>query len=292
MANPNIKSPIWYGFGAAHYTRTPAAGTAYYVTDAANGGDDTNDGLTPNTAFLTITQALTQVTAGANDYIFVFRTTAASETWPIAMDTSYVHLIGTPDQATPTPLILPDEDAHGIVLTAGGCEIAGFNFGGTATDLKANIYCETAQWMNHIHHNFFAWSTESYDCIYLTGAPVQTRINDNYFGCHGFDRYGIYFSSGRINIEDNVFFQEGRIVSGTSAIFGSTDFGGVIRNNVFRCLDSAAGEAITVGGTGLLITGNYAMEGVAATMGNIPFQEDGTNHWGLNYENQTARLPT
>jgi len=292
MANPNIKSPIWYGFGAAHYTRTPAAGTAYYVTDAANGGDDANDGLTPNTPFLTITHALTQCVAGANDYIFVFRVDLAEETWPITISKSYVHLIGTPDQASPTPFIAPQDDNHGIILTAGGVEIAGFNFGATAAHLEACIYCGTAQWMNHIHHNFFAWSTEAYDCIRLEGSPVNTSIHHNYFGLHGFDRYGILASTGRINIENNVFFVAGRIVTGSEGIRASSDFGGVIRNNVFRVPGSLAGEAIHLtGGVGFLVDGNHAMEGVAATASTNPYQEDGTNHWGLNYSNQTAQLP-
>lgn len=287
----NVKSASHYGFGGAHYMKHPTPGDVFYVTDAARGGDNANNGLSPATPFLTITYALTQLTGLRDSYIFVQRTTLASETWPITISQSYLHLIGTPDQASPTPGIAPQDNNHGIVLAAGGIEIAGFLFYDTAANQNACIYCGTAQWMNHIHHNYFAWSSEAYDCIRLENAPVQTSIHDNYFGLHGFDRYGIYFSSGRINIERNVFHVEGRIVSGTCGIYGSSDFGGVIKDNVFRCLDDAQGEAITVGGTGLLVTGNYAMEGSNAAMANNPFQEDGTNHWGLNYDNQTARLP-
>lgn len=293
MANPNVKSPIWYGFGGAHWLKHPMAGTAYYVSNA---GDDANDGLTPNTPFLTITHALTLVSGTEDDYIFVKSVSHADETWPIALDTHYVHLIGDPGAhstgggQTVEPLILADTNNHGIEVTAWGVEIAGFNFGNTVINQKADIHLD-ASWGVHIHHNTFAWSTESYNCILVSNLAVNTSIHDNYFGCHGFSNYAISGSAGRINIECNVFFMQGRIVTGVGAINLGLNFGGVIKDNVFRCRDNAAGEAIIVGGQNGLITGNFAMSGVAANMTNNPYQEDGASHWGLNYDNQTARLP-
>jgi hypothetical protein len=291
----NVKHPGYYGFGGAHYVRHPTPGDVFYVTDAARGGADTNDGLTPATPFLTITYALTQLTGLRDSYIFVQRTTPASETWPIEITQSYLHLIGTPDQASPTPGIMQNTNNHGILLSAGGIEIAGFLFKNDITYLKAGIVCNSAQWMNHIHHNWFAWDGDAYDCIVLSGQPTQTAITDNYFGIHGFTNYAILGTAGggvgRIRIERNVFFQQGRIRTGLKAINLSLDFGGIIRDNVFRCQDNAQGEAITVAGQNGLITGNYAMSGTGAAMGNNPFQEDGTNHWGMNYENGAAQQP-
>jgi len=293
----NVKHPGYYGFGGAHYVKHPTPGDVFYVTDATRGGSDANDGLTPATPFLTITYAMTQLTGLRDSYIFVQRTTPTAETWPITVTQAYLHLIGTPDQASPTPNIQQNTNNHGFVLNAGGIEIAGFIFKNDITYLKAGIYASASQqWMNHIHHNFFAWDGDCYDCIVLENQQCQMSIHDNYFGMHGFTNYGILGTAGggtsRINIERNVFFQQGRIRTGLKAINISLDFGAVIRDNVFRCQDNAAGEAITVAGQNGLITGNYAMSGTGAAMGNIPFQEDGTNHWGLNYDNQTARLPT
>lgn len=298
----NVKHPGYYGFGGAHFVRHPTPGDVFYVTDAARGGSDTNDGLTPATPFLTITYALTQLTGLRDSYIFVQRTTLASEAaWPIEITQAYLHLIGTPDQGSPTPAIRPQDNNHGLLINAGGVEVAGFIFSATAANLDACIYVGDAaqQWQTHIHHNFFAWDSEAYDCIYLDNQACQTRIHDNYFGAHGFDHYGICNDPNlgviRTVIEDNVFIVDGREVTGSEGInlwLGAT---GVIKGNVFACPDSAVGEAIHItpgAGGQALITGNYAMSGVAANMTNNPFQdEDDANHWGLNYDNQTARLP-
>ena len=154
MPNPNLKNATWYGFGAAHYMRHPGPSDVFYVNDAARGGDNGNDGLTPETPFLTITYALTQLSGTREPYIFVARTTIASETWPITIDAPYVHLIGTMNQASPTPNIQPDTANHGIVCAAGGIEIAGFIFKAPVGEANACIYSAAAQqWMNHFHHN-------------------------------------------------------------------------------------------------------------------------------------------
>ena len=290
----NVKHPGYYGFGGAHYIKHSTPGDVFYVTDAARGGSNSNDGLTPATPFLTITYALTQLTGLRDSYIFVQRTTLASETWPITISQSYLHLIGTPDQSTPTPGIAAQDNNHGIVLAAGGIEIAGFLFyDSDESNNNACIYCGTGQWMNHIHHNYFAWSSEAHDCIRLENSPVQTSIHDNYFGLHGYTGYAIGPGLvGRTNVERNVFFVQGRINTGTNGILLSTDFGGVIKDNVFRCPDAAAGEAIKVSGPNFLITGNCAMEGQGANMANNPYEDTSNeSHWGLNYDNQTARLP-
>ena len=90
----NIKNPGYYGFGGAHFIKHPTPGDVFYVTDAARGGANANDGLTPLTPFLTITYAMTQLTGVRDSYIFVQRTTIASETWPLEVTASYLHLIG------------------------------------------------------------------------------------------------------------------------------------------------------------------------------------------------------
>lgn len=292
----NVKHPGYYGFGGAHYVRHPTPGDVFYVTDAARGGDNANDGLTPATPFLTITYALTQLTGLRDSYIFVQRTTPASETWPITISQAYLHLIGTPDQASPTPNIQPDTDNHGIVCAAGGIEIAGFIFKAPVANQDACIYSAAAQqWMNHFHHNYFAWDGEAYDCIRLDNQQQQVSIHHNYFGAHGFDNYAITSVSvaGRTLIEDNVILVHGRERDGAGGIYFSTQSGGsVIRNNDFTVPGLAAGEAIHLtGGQDCLVTGNVAAEGVGATASANPYQEDGTNHWGLNYSNQTAQLP-
>jgi len=296
MSNANVKNPTWYGFGGAHYLKHPMANDVFYVTDAARGGSDSNDGLTPYTPFLTITYALTQLSGARNAYIFVARTTLASETWPIEITQSYLHLIGTPDQASPTPAIRPQDDNHGLVLAAGGIEVAGFLFSASVANQDACIYSAAAQqWMNHIHHNYFAWDSEAYDCIRLDNQQQQVSIHHNYFGAHGFSNYAINASTpaGRTLIEDNVILVNGREMNGAGGIImHAVSGGGVIRNNSFSVPGLAAGEAIWLtGGQDQLVTGNVAAEGVGATASTNPYREDGASHWGLNYSNQTAQLP-
>jgi hypothetical protein len=292
MTSYNPKNAEWYGANQGSIMNE-VVGSVFYVH--GSNGDDANDGLTPRTPFLTITHAVDQCTAWADDYIFVlsYPNMAAGETFPIALDVHKVHLIGTTKQASPSPAIV-NNAGHSIQITAQNVEVAGFNFGAEATSDCIQIV--GAQWQVHIHHNFFAWSDTCENCIMLSGQPTQTSIHDNYFGMHGYDGYAILGTAdggcGRINIERNVIFQQGRVITtGTGGINLNLDFGGVITDNYFRCRDNAAGEAIIVSGQNGLITNNHAMSGVAANMTNNPYQEDGDSHWGLNYDNQTVRLP-
>jgi len=229
-------------------------------------------------------------------YIFVARTTLGSEAFPIVIDRAYTHIIGTPDQGFPTPTIRPDAGNHGFELAAGGLEIAGFNFQGMAGETEACIYAADAQQVsNHIHHNYFAWDWVAYDCIQLANQQQNMRINNNYFGAHGFTNYAIIESvaSGRMLIEDNVILVKGREESGVGGILLHPVSGpAVIKNNTFSVPDTGAGQAIELtGGQDCLISGNVASEGKVA-LGNIPWVDAvATNHWGLNYSNLLGSTP-
>jgi len=299
----SLKNAAWYGFGAGNYMKhpTPRIDGVFYVTDAARGGDDTNNGLTVRTPVLTIGQAIVLANAlpagpERDVYIFVARTTLGSEAFPIVIDRAYTHIIGTPDQGFPTPTIRPDAGNHGFELAAGGLEIAGFNFQGMAGETEACIYAADAQQVsNHIHHNYFAWDWVAYDCIQLANQQQNMRINNNYFGAHGFTNYAIIESvaSGRMLIEDNVILVKGREESGVGGILLHPVSGpAVIKNNTFSVPDTGAGQAIELtGGQDCLISGNVASEGKVA-LGNIPWVDAvATNHWGLNYSNLLGSTP-
>lgn len=278
------------------HMRNPAAGQIFYVHRASEGADDANDGRTPQTAFLTMEHALSRCTTGANDYIYVLRHDAATETWPITVSIAYVHIIGTPYQATPTPAFRPNTDNHGINITGGGgVEIAGFIFSMDHTYGDACIRVGDNSWMNHIHHNWFAWDSEAYDCIVDYGE--QTRIHDNLMGAHGFTHYGIWLdpSGGRRHIHDNVIIQNGIEEQGTRCVHAQ-GHANVIVNNVFQCAAGANGEAIqAAGGTAnSLIDGNHAA-GPAAGMGAFnPYREvlgAAASYWGINYAANAPVLP-
>jgi len=259
------------------------AGDIFYVHGSS--GDDTNDGATPETALLTITAALALCTAGANDYIFVisYPGDAGEAVWPIPIDTSKVHIIGTPTQASPSPLI--DAPANTACFTihasAGNVEIAGLEFSAGAT--AACIQNDGIVWKAHIHHNDFGWQAGARDGILLTGAvdPPHWYIHDNRFGL-GITRNGIRFehNSTRTVIQNNLF----NVVSGAVGVHlqGLCTGHIFVLDNYFLVADVGAGEAITTSATALgLAAGNVAAEGKAA-LGNIPYVDGGAFSWGNN----------
>lgn len=303
MPSPNVKNPSYYGFGAAHYVKHQTPNAVFYVQDATRGGDDTNNGISPDTPVLTIGQALTLATAlpaaiQRQVYIFVARTTLGSESFPITISLPYLHLIGTPDQASPTPAIRPTAGNHGLILGAGGIEVSGFLFQGLAAENDACIYSAAGQqWMNHIHHNFFAWDSVAYDCIRLDNQQQQISIHHNYFGAHGFTNYAIEASApaGRTLIEDNVILVKGREETGQGGIIMlPVSGGGVIRNNVFAVAsgDNLGAAIHLTGGQDQLVTGNQAMHGTTQMAGTAnPYRDEGTSHWGVNYYSILAIMP-
>jgi len=288
MANP--KSAAWYGGAIGGIIgEQPSFGSQFYVSGT---GLDTNPG-TRELPFLTITAAITACVAGNDDYIFVLGYAgAATETWPIPMTKSKVHVIGTPAQANPSPLIVPTGDTNAFDVTASNCEISGLEISAGATGAGINISGVT--WKTHIHDCWFAWQGTAQDGIRLSAgaddAP-SAHIHDNYFGM-GLTRNGIrvVFNSTRSIIEDNIFCD---VPSGAVGILVVNEFAnGIILNNKFQVADAADGEAITLPATcnNAMVDGNIAMQGVIA-MANTAFRDLGANHWGWNVSSITAALP-
>ena len=291
MSNP--KSPAWYGGGISTIVgEQPGVGSIFYV-DGTN-GLDANDGLTPDTPVLTLTYAISLCAAGQNDYIIVlgYPGSAAGETWPIAMTKSKVHLIGTPAQANPSPLLTPTGDTDAIVITASNCEVSGLEISAGATG--CGILVSGVTWKTHIHDCWFAWQGTGQDGIRLsagTDDAPSAHIHDNYFGM-GLTRNGIRvtFNSTRSIIEDNLFCD---VPSGSVGLLVVNEFAnGVILNNKFQVADAANGEAITLPATcnNCMVDGNIAMQGVVA-MANNGFRDLGASHWGWNVSSITAALP-
>ena len=291
----NIKELWWYYLNLADIVKNPAAGAVYYLDGTS--GLDTNNGLTPDTPFLTVTYALTQMAEGANDYLIVlgYPNAAVGETWPIDINKSKVHIIGTPSQASPSPSFFPDEDAHCFIISASNVEIAGLQLSGAAT--KAAIVTSGTIWKANIHHNFFNWMQTAQDAIQLSNETdladcPQWWIHDNKFGSN-FTQHGIHiiYNSCRTIIERNLFLD---IPSGGIGVFVDQAGAavGAILDNTFAVADAADGEAITfIAGTALCtIHGNRTGEGVAA-MTQTPYRDLGANNWGMNWFDVRAIMP-
>ena len=292
MANPKL--PSWYGLNLSSML-VPNAGNIFYL-DGTN-GLDTNDGLTPDTPFLTVTHALTECAAGNDDYIVILyypSAGAAGETWPIDVNMADVHIIGGSFNPMDVKILKPTGDTAAMTLSANGVEIAGLEFGGGASHGCIETGDSGYSWRQHIHHCDFGWIYTAQDGILAAGTcdMAHASIHDNRFGVN-LTRSGIYINHNatRTRIERNLWTG---VASGQVGLYvANTMAQGMILDNRFKVADAATGEAITLTATATddaLIDGNRAMQGVVA-MGNVAFRDLGTNHWGLNYVDITATMP-
>ena len=130
-------------------------GSVFHVKPLS--GLDTNDGLTPATAFKTLAAAQTAATAGQNDVVFLHAesNTAASTTdyqsAALTWAKDMVHLIGVnagsfcSPRSRVAPLSTAAVFANLFVLSANGCLIQGIEFyqGAGLTTLSASSTCVT-----------------------------------------------------------------------------------------------------------------------------------------------------
>jgi len=280
----------WQSQGIQQHIRTANPGTAFYVD--GNNGLDTNDGLSPETPFLTVTAALAACTSGANDYVFIMEypsTALGTETFPIALNKSHVHLIGVPDQASRRNVCLFCQDGAVNTLELGqdadDCEIAGIEFGATTAACILASAGTPFTCRLHIHHCEFGWIRTCQDGIHIQSGGADTPhwlVEHNRFG-ENCTRAGIYNNyNGTRSFYRNNFF---KVASGAVGIHmvGICTGHMFLIDNVFQVTDNAAGEAITTSATALgLATGNVACSGKGA-MGNIPWVDGGGYDWGANY---------
>lgn len=262
----------------------PSAGDVFYVNTAAAGALDTNDGRTPETAFLTIDNAVGQCTAAGDDYIFVVGHDYASETYPIEVDVSNIHIIGHPLAAEPNVRIVPQSDVDAMTVTASHVEIAGFHFY-NAADGYTNKMADVSGRGFWFHHNYVSWIFWGYDGLWFEGANASNPlIENNFFGAHRLEHWHVTCAptSNRCVIRNNTFIQDGY---DTSAMCIKMDGNNrnQITDNFFMVADLAAGEAITTSAsaTGFAM-GNIAAQGKIA-MNNIPWVDGGSFSWAGNY---------
>ena len=252
----NPKSPAWYGSNIGQFLEA-GRGSIFYV-DGTN-GVDTNDGLSPDLPFLTVTAAIAACTTGANDYIFILEypsTAPGTETFPIALNKSHVHLIGVPKQASRRNVCLFCQDGATNTLELGAdaddCEIAGIEFGATTA---ACIYADSPTPFTcrvHFHDCEFGWIRTCTYGIHIEDNGSDTPhwlVENNRFG-ENCTAAGIYndYNSTRSFYRNNFFTVATNAVGihlaglCTGKIF--------ILDNYFQVTDQAAGEAITVTATG------------------------------------------
>lgn len=273
------------------HMRNPSAGQVYYVSGAGQGAADTNDGRTPESAFLTIDYAIGQCTAAGDDYIFVIVHDNATETWPIVVDVANVHIIGNPSNPFAMPDIRIQDDVDGFDVTADDVEIAGLNIS-TNSDAHTNRLIDCTGGGCWFHHNYMAWFWWGYDGIYFAGAGCSNNlVEHNYLGAHGFSHWHVTVApqANRIIVRDNVCILNG-YQTGNCILKFDCNNRGVVKDNTFMVPDLANGEAVYTETNTNLFTGNEAMSGNVAMTFN-PYRDTGANNWGINYANIAAVLP-
>lgn len=298
MANP--KNAAWYGVGLAIALDT-SVGNIYYVSE---GGADTNDGLTPATPKLTINGAngaLSLTTAGQDDYVIVldYNISHTGEVWPIDMNKSDVHLIGTMHSAHRAPShFVVNTAGNTILINADRIEIAGLSLGADGTT-GCCVYQAGYRAQFHLHHCDLGHNTTCQDGVRIVDNQSWNWEIDNCRFGHdtaGIVRDGIRHTAhqqGRIHIHDNIFY----VRSPGVGIRLGLGTGGIVERNTFKVPDAANGEAITAGdpsaGGVPICTFNNNWAGASATaMTFNPYRDTGTaNAWGLNFAGIAAVLP-
>ena len=300
---PNIKSPAWYGGGMGQ-DMAPGAGNVFYVYGIDAGiGDDANDGLTPATPLLTLTEALDRCVSGNQDYIIVMDYwQPTGETWPITISKNNVHIIGYDGAGTKMPILTPVADTAGVLVAADRVEIARLciNAGASHGCIENDPTDGTGRWGLRVRDCWFAVLGSGQDGILNVGDSdnVYLTVERCRFG-YALTRDGIRigFNATRAEIgrpwgDGNLFERVAGI--GVNVVGNAVEVG--IYNNVFSVLANTGGGAITLaaGVTRAVVFGNQANFG-DTDMGNNPFADGagaGVNNWGLNYKGVTGTLPS
>ena len=294
MANP--KNAAWYGGGLGMFL-LPGANLAdnslFYVDDTA--GLDANDGLTPMTAYKTITHALTHLVAGMPNYVIVLRygNFPAGEGWPIVIGQDKTQLIAAQYGSDGPATYLVADAAACLTVDADDVRVQGFMVR-PAVGSVAVLFTGDHRRASILDCRFdigtyglysamggISWGLDVERCHFvgnLTGGgislqddPASIRIHNNVFKCNE--------GAGHIAID---------ILNGGEA---------EITHNQFSIEQvGATGHAVTlqVNTNAAFVNNNWAATGVAVPPIN-PYRDLGgavaPNAWGLNYMGLTPTYP-
>ena len=286
----NILSGVW------------TSGKVFYVDTAANGGSDSNDGLSPETPLLKINAAMDKVTANKGDVIQILGNSPSSpnDDAEVIMDVAGVTLRGL--------------YGRGLLSDSG--------FGGYAQDTPAITVAANYVTIENLYLGVHSSGS--------TGGVIEFSGTNSYYGVtirrctieHQYAAtYGVYLpidqpflliedcDFGRIALDN--FTDAIRLGNCTSGTIRRNRFSGYtgigindtgncgnlsILDNKFVCPGDTEGSAITIaaGSSDNWIDGNHAGFG-DTTMGANPYKDASgadANHWGLNYAGIVATLNT
>ena len=275
------------------FDKKRAKGNTWFVVGGESGtiGSNSNDGKTWDTAWATLTYALTQVTA--HDTIYVSTGSASAtllEGATLAITTTGLKIIGV--QTSPHTFGMPSIHTHGtetlITINATGVEIANLSFHMQGAGTCIANGTTAATWRTHIHDCYFGGNDTALIGIDAGGtydAPFTVIENCHFQG----------FKTEAINL--NAF---NSMVKGCLFLVGTADIGinyvpngadrpfGYILDNRFTTTDSTDAVGINVANTptaGYLYVDGNRFQNFASNNACISKR---TGYTGLNYLGITA----
>lgn len=275
-------------------------GQIFYVDGIA--GNDAWHGRRYYRPLLTYTEALARCRNDRNDYIIVLDYwSPGTETWPIVVDKSMVHIIGLQFESVNWSVVVPAGDTASFNVTAHYVEIAYLEIGAGATMGAIHVGSVAGVWGLNAHHCSFGWShTTGQDGIRNLAGGDAPYLNA--YACifgQGLTRDGIRIehnaTRGRLGVpgkSPNIFNRVGGI--GIDVI-GPAVLEGIFDNRHILAADVAGGAIsfINPGSSQAFIDGNRCGFGnQAADFLNNPYRDLGNNHWGVNWKQASAILPT
>lgn len=287
----NRKAPTHYTGGLSSVLTAGAnRGQLFYVNGTNWGnGSNANDGLRPDSPFLTLTYALAQCNDEEFDTIVVTDYwTPTGEVWPITVDKRNVSIVGAPGGTfNRWACVHPAGDTAAFLITAGGVRLVDLYIDAGASN--AGISFSGAPERVGIFGCLFATGTRG-----MTGIAGSPSFGVEVGNCHfaqPLTAGGIYFNNPAVSrIHDCTFDR----VQGLAIDILQAGHMQILDNRIGVDSD-VQGRAITLGANcaRCLVDGNTANFGSTAMAAN-PYLDSGgatDNDWLLNYRNITATLP-
>lgn len=266
--------------------RPKSLGRVFYVE---MGGSDSNEGTDPDFPLETLQAGIDKCTNYNNDYVYVLDCWS-DDTEPINMDCPRMHLIGLTGPTGFYPRL--SSAVNTIDIEEDYCELAGFavSAGSTHACIRHQSLTKGRIWIHNMWLGHTATAKYGIQIPSGEGDLMESLIEDCIFGDFlTDDGISIEHNATRTIIRNNLFDQPAVI----GIHIDNTMAAGWIIANIFKVSSDADGAAIKFDATasdGAFIDFNRAGIGTGSVSNEL-FQDLGTNHWGVNWEQIVPVLP-
>jgi len=224
----------------------------YYIKPAANGGSDSNNGLTPSTAWATLGKALGTTGIASGDTVYIAPGTyRGTITATMTVPTAETFILGDP-KSTKFPDIAPGHvriTGHASDTTTGS--LPTINLNGRNNLTIENLYLDHFQ-TNNANSHLFGSGTNSYDSVSINNINIRRCIFFSDVAITG----GVFVAAIRLsgtnlNIESCVTNGNGSGIelSNTASAYGIKVINCILNGNAY-------GVNIFVNGSGYKIYNN------------------------------------